>query len=141
MEDACLFWPYGRYGNGYCAIQYEGVQTFAHRVMCRLAHGEPEYEDLEASHTCNKGHEGCINPRHLTWETHVENHQRRRGRPHTRDAGVRIHNRATLTPEQVIDIWKNGRPAAELAKLYGVTTTAIYSIRSGRKWAWLTKGL
>lgn len=137
--DDCLIWPYGRYGNGYCAIIHEGVQTFAHRVMCKLAHGEPAYEDLEASHTCDKGHDGCVNPKHLVWETHVENHQRRRGRPHTRNSEARVHNRSTLTPEQVLHVWRSDRSALDLAKECGVTRATIYAIRSGKKWAWLTK--
>lgn len=76
----CLVWPFGRYENGYGALSYENTQTFAHRVMCRLAHGEPAYEDLEASHICENGHSGCVNPSHLVWETHAENHARRRGK-------------------------------------------------------------
>lgn len=86
----CLIWPFGRYENGYGAIIYEGRQTIAHRVMCRLAHGEPAEEYFEASHTCENGHIGCVSPDHLVWETHYDNHQRRVGRTHKRIA-VRTH--------------------------------------------------
>lgn len=74
---ACLIWPFGRYENGYGAIIYKDRQTIAHRVMCRVAHGEPPVEEFDASHTCQNGHLGCVNPRHLVWESHYDNHQRR----------------------------------------------------------------
>jgi len=48
--------------------------------MCRLANGDPALPWLEASHTCEQGHLGCVNPKHLEWETHYENHQRRAGK-------------------------------------------------------------
>ena len=76
----CLIWPFAKYENGYGAIRHENRQTIAHRVMCRLAHGEPAEEYFEASHTCENGHNGCVSPDHLVWETHYDNHQRRVGR-------------------------------------------------------------
>jgi hypothetical protein len=72
--DECLKWPFGgdpKSGRG--VLQHEGVRGWAHRWMCRLAHGEPPTPKYTAAHECGKGHEGCVNPRHLKWKTQAEN--------------------------------------------------------------------
>lgn len=80
--DDCVLWPFARAWNGYPEMQFGGKQARAHRVMCMLAHGDPPEPYFEASHICENGHEGCVNPRHLMWETHYDNHQRRaKGKP------------------------------------------------------------
>jgi hypothetical protein len=132
--EGCLIWPFGRYANGYCAIVYEGVQTFAHRVMCRLAHGEPAFENLEASHTCDRGHEGCLNPRHLVWETHTENHSRRIGRACPRLKGHRSGSPTKLDDDKVRAIRADQRRYREIAAEYGVSLSTIKHIRAGLRW-------
>lgn len=72
--DDCLKWPFGgdpKSGRG--VLQHNGVRGWAHRWMCRLAHGEPPTPEHKAAHNCGKGHEGCINPKHLKWKTQAEN--------------------------------------------------------------------
>lgn len=77
----CVLWPFARAQNGYPELRYRGKSTRAHRLMCQMAHGEPPASHYEASHTCDRGHLGCVNPRHLVWETHADNHRRRTGMP------------------------------------------------------------
>lgn len=72
--DDCLKWQFGgdpKSGRG--CLQHNGVRGWAHRWMCRLAHGEPPTPKHKATHDCGKGHEGCINPRHLKWKTQAGN--------------------------------------------------------------------
>jgi hypothetical protein len=45
----------------------------ATRVMCKLAHGPAPTPKHHAAHSCGKGHEACINPKHLRWATPREN--------------------------------------------------------------------
>jgi hypothetical protein len=45
----------------------------AHRVMCEIAHGPKPAPGFVAAHTCGKGREGCVNPRHLRWASQKEN--------------------------------------------------------------------
>ena len=144
----CLIWPYGRYGNGYCAIIYEDTQTFAHRVMCRLAHGEPPAQGYDASHTCERGHEGCVNPRHLAWETHKQNHSRRIGvkrKPGTNWGGAgewvlrkgEDHFRSKLKSADVLAIRADSRSYSKIAQHYGVSVSTIKHIRARNSWAHL----
>jgi hypothetical protein len=72
--DDCLKWPFGgepKSGRG--ALKFSGARGWAHRLMCKLAHGEPPTPKHTAAHSCGKGHEGCVNPRHLSWKTQAEN--------------------------------------------------------------------
>lgn len=72
-EDACLIWPFARKKNGYGTVPKDRRPAVASREMCRLAHGEPPTQKHEAAHSCGNGHLGCVNPKHLSWKTHVEN--------------------------------------------------------------------
>lgn len=69
----CLTWPYGRDSNGYGGLWVDGVSHRAHRLACERVHGPAPRPDLEAAHSCGKGHEGCCNPNHLSWKTRAEN--------------------------------------------------------------------
>jgi hypothetical protein len=84
----CVIWPFARARNGYPEVQFQGRSARAHRLMCRFAHGDPPEKHYEASHTCENGHLGCVNPKHLVWETHAENHGRRASKPVRRDDRV-----------------------------------------------------
>lgn len=71
--DECILWPLGTNGQGYGLITFDGKHHAAHRLVCKLAHGQPPSPDLFALHSCGNGHLGCINPRHLRWGTAKEN--------------------------------------------------------------------
>lgn len=72
--DECLTWPFSRDGRvGRGRIQHNGKQAWAHRFMCELAHGPAPTPKHQAGHNCGKGHEGCVNPRHLEWKTNAQN--------------------------------------------------------------------
>lgn len=72
-SDECLRWPFAILPDGYGHMDLHGVSMKASRAMCIIAHGKPESEELEAAHSCGKGHEGCVNPKHLRWATRDEN--------------------------------------------------------------------
>ena len=69
----CLIWPYSRDADGYGKIQYSGVHTGAHRVVCVLSHGQQPSEGVVVAHSCGNGHLGCVNPLHLSWKTFKQN--------------------------------------------------------------------
>lgn len=41
--------------------------------MCQKAHGDPPSPKHDAAHSCGRGHEGCVNPNHLSWKTKKQN--------------------------------------------------------------------
>lgn len=69
----CLKWPFGSPRNGYGQVRIDGIDVPATRYMCIAAHGRPPSAGHQAAHSCGKGHEGCVNPKHLRWATPVEN--------------------------------------------------------------------
>lgn len=71
--DECLKWPFASYKDGRGQVTIDKRTLQSHRVMCELAHGKPPTLKHEAAHSCGKGHEGCVNPKHLRWATHAEN--------------------------------------------------------------------
>jgi len=122
-ED-CVLWPYSTDYNGYGQFGYNGELLRAHKFMCELVHGQPPSPELEASHSC--GVAACINPKHLSWETHSDNEKLKR-KHGTAGGGARRPdgnggNRTYLTAEQIADIRANRYivPAKELAEKHGI---------------------
>lgn len=134
-SDDCIPWPFGSHSNGYGAVIFEGRQITASRAVCIMAHGAPQDADLHAAHSCGNGHKGCVNPRHIRWDTPSGNHADR-ARHGTLLAAER-HPRAKLTNEQVFEIRKlcaTGQSRASIAKDMGVSRTTVNLIANGKTW-------
>lgn len=136
----CLIWPYARSGpdKRECYVFYEGGMRLAHRVVCRLAHGEPPSDEHHAAHECGNGHLGCISPEHLSWKTPVEN-EADKIRHGTKLVGSRVGN-SRLREDQIGPIMAlQGIMSAErVADHYGVHFNTIRKVWQGRSWGWLT---
>jgi len=137
--DDCLKWPYGCGTNGYGLIhQPNGSgQRSAPALMCEFISGPKPSDDHECAHSCGKGHEGCINPKHLRWATRSEN-QAERISHGTEIRGEKAYQ-AKLTREQVRCIRELAgvRSKAQVAREFGVSDGAVRGIQSGATWAWL----
>lgn len=119
-ED-CLTWPFpvSKYGRGYAVL--DGRTMSAPRAMCILAHGEPPTPKHHAVHSCGNGHEGCMNPRHLSWKL-------QRGQ---------AVNTNKLSEAEVRAIRRSTEAGVTLAERYDVTPAAISAIRNRKTWDWL----
>ncbi|WP_352755541.1 HNH endonuclease [Mesorhizobium sp. M0955] len=135
--DACFSWPFAKNTNGYCRLTFRGINDYAHRVICLLKHGEPPAPDHEAAHSCGKGHEGCLNHRHLRWASRSEN-QRDRSLHQTDKRGER-HHAAKATEEQAHTVKSLGgtHTVAQAARIAGISYGAAYHIIKGTAWSWL----
>ena len=71
--DECLTWPFTLVSGYAGTVLVNGRHQRACRVMCELAHGPAPESKRETAHSCGKGDEACINPKHLRWATHAEN--------------------------------------------------------------------
>lgn len=125
--DDCLTWPFGRC-CGYGVLKWRDAITYAHRAMCILVNGEPPAPGYEAAHTCGRGHEGCVNPKHLEWKTHADN-QRDRHEHGTIQRGKR--GRITYPKAEEIRALKGQLSEREIADLYGVTRANVSAIHRG----------
>lgn len=132
VGDECLIWPFYRGPNG------RGVfgDTSAPHAMCVEAHGNPPTPEHEAAHSCGRGHEGCVNPRHLRWATAKEN-EADKVLHGTLRRGTDI-NTNKLSENDVRQIRSStNESGVSLAKRFGVTPAQISSIRRRRSWDWL----
>lgn len=135
--DDCLSWPFSRDHRGYGRITDEGVQRSASRTMCALAYGPPTDDDMQAAHSCGNGHLGCINPKHLRWDTVTGNHADKI--VHGTEIKGSDQWQAKLTEDEVRHI-RASRGAIlqrDLAERFGVSQTAISKIQRRVAWAWL----
>ena len=132
--DDCLRWPFSRDQHGRGNLRANGRGWWAHRLMCTLAHGEPPTPKHTAAHECGKGHEGCVNPRHLRWKTQKENLAdcARHGTlaRHRYGPGGKL----TAAMAQEIRDARGKVTQRRLAAIYGVSEGAINDIWRGRTW-------
>lgn len=129
-DDECWPWtgPTNRGGYGRM-LWIDGRQHGAHRIAFELAFGWT-LESGVVCHSCDNPI--CCNPHHLWLGTVADNNKDRaiKGRS---CVGVRHHS-ARLSDTQVVEIRKaTGVTLAVLAERYGVSTSTIHGIRTGRK--------
>jgi hypothetical protein len=135
--DDCLIWPYARdLERGYGYAWRDGKTVAAHREMCRVAHGDPPFDRACATHSCGKGHLGCVNPKHLAWRTQQANIADKVA--HGTHLLGEVCPNAKLTASEVVKIYQDARAPRAIAADYGCTWQNVRSIKSGLTWSHLT---
>jgi hypothetical protein len=130
--DKCLRWPFSYNWNGYGHIGVNRAVIKAHRFMCILAHGEPPTPKHQAAHSCNNGHMGCVNPKHLSWKTPRQNALDRRA------AGTLTKRRWTkygaVSQEHMAQIvaLRGQKNQREIAAQFGISPQHVSTIQLGR---------
>lgn len=113
-----------------------GRPQSACRAICYKTYGPPPEPWYEAAHTCGKGTEACVNPRHLRWATPADNRADKR---HHGTALIGTRNPlAKLTDAQVAYVKRmRGKvKQTDLARELGVSHVIISRIySSGRAYA------
>lgn len=117
--DECLPWPFSRQPSGYGSFGYLGKLHYAHRFICEATHGPPPSPKHHAAHSvCWRGQEGCVNNRHITWQTPSENAiDRGKFGFKSRPIGTVTH----LTKEQIHDIRTSGLTVFALMDKHNIT--------------------
>lgn len=128
--DDCLIWPHYRDQNGYAKCG----SWYVSRYVCALVNGEPPTNEYHAAHSCGRGSDGCVNPRHLRWATKLENEHDKFVHG-TTVAGERNSN-AKLTYRQVQEIRSLASAASQyaIARRYGVSQSTVGNILRGKTW-------
>lgn len=83
--------------------------------------------------SCGNGHLGCIASAHISWKTRRENEADKLVHG-THQFGEQNHM-AKLTENDVRSIRADPRPSAEIAALFGVTSSNVICIKRRKSWA------
>lgn len=126
-KEWCLIWPFARFQTGYALFGKPGRKV--HRIMCERRHGPAPSPEHHAAHSCDRGHDGCVNPWHVDWKTPSENQFDRH------KDGI-IKPRAKLTPEQAAEIrgLKGIERTQDTAERFGIRESNVRLIQSGKTW-------
>ena len=112
----------------------------AHRFMCEQVNGPPPTPKHIAVHSCGKGREGCVNPRHLRWATCAQNEADKL--THGTCRYGKRHPMVKLTELNVSLIrllLARGRSQSRLATLCNVHPSTIHLIAKGKNWRYLDR--
>jgi hypothetical protein len=129
--DECVVWPFSCCTPGYGTFMAHKVLHLAHRYMCQLVNGDPPSPDHEAAHSCGRGHEGCVHPKHLSWKTQSGNQLDRR------EHGTRNGTRGwfgKLTWQQVEEIrsLRGKKTQDEIAAMFGIGRRNVGAILANK---------
>lgn len=135
QDNGCWLWNGTSKTNGYGTMPVNGKTKMVHRLAYEKAYGEIP-EGLMVCHKCNT--RLCINPDHLYVGTHNDN---MKDMANSDVMKGEANPQSILTQSQVLEIRQHIQERKivyrELAKMYGVSRTAIKDIASGRTWGWL----
>ena len=133
----CLPWPYSVDRRGYGKVWVGKKCMTASRVICELVNGPAPSPNLDAAHSCGKGHLGCVSPSHISWKTKVENAFDRVVHG-TSPRGTR-QGSAKLTSDDIIEIRRLSDTMAdrEIAAKFGICREHVGLIRRRKSWSWL----
>lgn len=136
-DNKCLMYPFFRRPDGYGQYQESGRKVLAHRKVCQLAHGDPSGSDHEVAHSCGKGHLGCVNPRHLRWDSR-EGNMSDKVQHGTHARGERSCN-AKLCEADVREIRRLAGVISyrQIGERFGIAKNTARLIAIGERWGWL----
>ncbi len=100
--------------------------------MCELAHGEPPTPTHEAAHSCGRGHEGCVHPKHLSWKTQSGNQLDRREHGTTALNERGILGKLSQTQVESIRSLATSHTQDRLATMFNTSRSNIQFILAGK---------
>lgn len=130
--DDCLIWPFSRTDNGYALIWHEGRNFIVSRLVCERIHGTAPTPEHHAAHTCGRGSDACVTPKHLRWATRTENEADKIVHG-TTNRGEQCGS-SKLTEADVREIRQMSGTQREIAEKFGVAQSAISKIMTGATW-------
>lgn len=129
LPPTCILWPKP---CPYPQARIDGQQVAVHRYICRAVNGPKPSPKHEVAHTCGRGEEGCVHPKHVIWATHAENMS------HTVIHGTSLRgertNFAKLNEAAVLAIRSTDEPADVVATRYNVSAHTIRTVRRRLTW-------
>jgi len=142
MPNGCIEWVGARMASGYgvisCALPNHHRTAKAHRVSWELANNASLLPGAVIMHECDNP--PCVNPRHLTLGSHLENSAQAQARGRLKIRRGAENERALLNEAMVIEArqrFQSGESIPKIARSMNVKYHAMYNAVQGRSWAWL----
>lgn len=136
--SACLEWPYARSSTGYATLKIGfGKNAMVSRIVCQHANGDAPTPQHEAAHSCGNGHLGCVNPRHLSWKTHMDNEADKRLHGTLQRGERNGKTRLTEVEVRAVRADRGKVPIRETASIYGISEVCVSQIQNRKRWGWL----
>jgi len=137
--DECIIWPFCRNHRGYGHLTVDNEHVAAHRFICEKVNGSSTQETNWALHSCGRGEDGCINPRHIKWGSAKQN-AKDRDLHGTSNKGERQGNVKITEVEckKIKQLLLNGLSVSEISVKLEISKPIIYGIKSGKTWSWLS---
>lgn len=135
--DECLVWPFARCSGRYGFLWHADRNQYVHRLVCEEIHGPPPSPLHHAAHSCGRGEDGCVNPRHVSWKTPTENANDKR--LHGTHVEGERHGKSKLNVVAVRAIRRDASamPKTEIAAKYGIGPSQAARVIRKEQWAWL----
>jgi hypothetical protein len=133
-EAGCWVWMGGTTVRGYGQIESHKRKLYAHRASYEAFIG-PIPEGMYVCHACDNV--ACVNPNHLFLGTQKQNLQDMASKGRSTRGEKNPQAKLTEMDVHVIKKFfftKSDVTDAEIAKLYGVTRSAITLIRKKERW-------
>lgn len=127
-DENCVIWPFAKNKSGYGITK----RQYAHRVAFVKFHGEIP-DGMVVMHSCDNP--SCVNPAHLRAGSQKENLEDRRNK-NRHPKGI-LSGTARLNDALVKDArekHRNGISSVKLARIYGVSQSAMWYALSGKTW-------
>jgi hypothetical protein len=136
-DTECWNWTGHKIGNyGSFSIGAKSLgSVLAHRFSWSMHNNKEIPSGMVIMHSCDNPL--CVNPNHLSVGTHMENtHDMLKKGRHTYIAHVGEKNgKSVLNAKIVKEIRASSMNHAELGRFYGVSTSCIRGVRTGRTWS------
>lgn len=133
--DHCITWPFARISRGYAGIQNNGRRRSVARIICERLYGPSPSSRHQAAHSCGRGHEACVNPRHLRWASTKENAADRLAHGTAPRGEGNGHSKLSSSQVKEILSLKGKLPQTKIAERFGIGQTTVSNILIGRTWS------
>lgn len=127
---SCLLFEGGLTGSGYGSSYIGTTIVSAHRLAYAYYNNTTNLGDFHVLHSCDV--RNCIAKEHLRLGTHKENMQ---------DMVDRSRSSRKFTDKEIKEIFLATEDTSFLVAKYNVSKQTINTIRSGKEWGEVTKGL
>ena len=126
--DECVLWDGYTENYGYGRIWYKNRNTLVHRVSFELKVGNPAGHVVR--HSCDNPL--CINPKHLTIGTQLDNIKDRNQRGRTA-VGENVGS-AKLSERDVLLIRSSSISTRKLGAMFGISSSSVSNIKNKISW-------